>query len=95
MKKFIILVFSLTLLVSTADYSKAASARVEDPSGPEYFLDIVVLRPVGLVTTVIGTAVYIVSLPISIPTKSADKAAEKLVFAPFDYTFKRPLGVLK
>ena len=94
MKKFIILVFSLMLLVSTADYSKAATTRVEEPSGPEYLLDIVFLRPIGLVTTVFGTAIYVVSLPISIPTKSADKAAEKLVFAPYEYTFHRPLGSL-
>ncbi len=95
MKKFLILVFSLTLLVSTADFSKAASARIENPSGPEYLLDIVFLRPVGFVSTVLGTAAYVVSLPISIPTKKADKAADKLVFAPFNYTFTRPLGSIK
>ena len=92
MKKFLILVFSLMLLVSTADFSNAASARVEEPSGPEYLLDIAFLRPVGLFTIVVGSAAYIISLPISIPTKRADEAAEKLVFAPFNYTFKRPLG---
>lgn len=95
MKKFLILVFSLMLLVSTADYTRAASAKVEEPSGAEYFLDIALLRPVGLVTTVLGTAIYVVSLPISIPTSRADEAAEKLVAAPFNYTFKRPLGTLK
>lgn len=95
MKKFLILVFSLTLLVSTADYSKAASVALEDPSGPEYMLDVAFLRPIGLFATVLGTAVFVISLPVSIPTGSADKAADKLVFAPFNYTFKRPLGVLK
>lgn len=95
MKKFLILLFALTLLVSTADYSKAADVQFKEPSGPEYLLDIVFLRPVGLFTTVVGTAAYVISLPISIPTGSADEAAEKLVFAPFNYTFRRPLGTLK
>ncbi len=95
MKKFLIPLFSLMLLISTADYSKAQSMRIEEPSGPEYLLDIVFLRPIGLFSTVVGTAFYIVSLPISIPTQRADDAAEKLVFAPYNYTFKRPLGTLK
>lgn len=95
MKKFFIPLFSLMLLFSTADFSKAASMRIEEPSGPEYLLDIAFLRPIGLFSTVVGTAFYIVSLPISIPTHKADEAAEKLVFAPYHYTFTRPLGSLK
>ena len=95
MKKFLIPLFSLMLLISTADYSMAASARFEEPSGPEYLFDIVFLRPVGVLSTVVGTAAFIVSLPISIPTRTADDAAEKLVFAPYHYTVTRPLGRIK
>jgi hypothetical protein len=94
MKKFLILVFSIMLLVSTADYSKAASTRIEETSSPEILLDIVFLRPLGLLSTIVGTSVFLVSLPITIPTKSADEVASKMVYAPFNYTFRRPVGTL-
>lgn len=94
MKKFLILVFSIMLLVSTADYAKAANMKAVEASSPEILLDVVFLRPFGLVSTVVGTAVFLVTLPISIPTKSADNVASKMVYAPFNYTFRRPIGVL-
>jgi len=34
----------------------------------------------------------VVTLPLSIPTRSVDKAAQKLVVDPAKYTFVRPLG---
>ena len=40
----------------------------------------------------VGTAVFVVTLPFSIPTKSVDKAAQKLIVDPARYTFVRPLG---
>ncbi len=101
MKKFLILVFSIMLLVSTADYSNAAtnnsnvtSLGVEETSSPMMVLDVAFLRPLGLVSTVVGTAIFIVTLPISIPTKSADDVASKMVYAPFNYTFRRPIGMI-
>ena len=82
------------LLVSTADYSKAASVKIKDPTSPEILLDVIFLRPLGLLSTVAGTAVFLISLPISIPTKSADDVANTMVYVPFNYTFRRPLGSL-
>ena len=55
-------------------------------------VDILVVRPVSLVATVVGTAVFIVSLPFSIPSQSVGPTARTLVVEPFNFTFTRPIG---
>jgi hypothetical protein len=58
----------------------------------EATVDILLVRPVSLAATVVGTAVFIVSLPFSIPSKSVGATAQILVVEPFNYTFTRPIG---
>ena len=55
-------------------------------------MDALLLRPLGLAATVLGTAAFIVTLPFSLPTRSADDAAQVLIVKPATYTFARPLG---
>jgi hypothetical protein len=66
--------------------------RTENVSAEAIIADGLLLRPGGLLATVVGTAVFVVTLPFSIPTKSVDKAAQKLIVDPGRYTFVRPLG---
>ena len=66
--------------------------RTENVSAETIIADGLLLRPGGLLATVVGTAVFVVTLPFSIPTKSVDKAAQKLIVDPGRYTFVRPLG---
>lgn len=54
--------------------------------------DILLVRPVGLAAVVIGTAVFIVALPFSIPSGSVGYTARVLIVEPFKYTFQRPIG---
>ena len=54
--------------------------------------DVIIARPVGLVTTVVGSTVYVVSLPFSLLGGNEKQAREKLVKEPAAFTFKRPLG---
>ncbi len=54
--------------------------------------DILVVRPFCLVATILGSAVFVVGLPVAAITKSTDKAADALDKAPADATFKRPVG---
>jgi hypothetical protein len=58
----------------------------------EATVDILLVRPVSLAATIVGTAVFIVSLPFSIPSKSVGATAQTLVVEPFNYTFTRPIG---
>ena len=55
-------------------------------------MDILLVRPVSLAATVVGTAIFIVSLPFSIPSQSVGVTARTLVAEPFKYTFTRPVG---
>ena len=85
-----VLFLGATSLVHAADDSY--TARTEDVSAEAMIVDGLLLRPAGIVATVLGTAVFVVTLPFSIPTRSVDKAAQKLVVDPARYTFVRPLG---
>ena len=64
----------------------------KEPKAEEMLIDIILLRPLGLAATALGAAAYVISLPISLPTKSAKTAGQKLVVDPAKYTFTRPLG---
>ncbi len=57
-------------------------------------VDVLLVRPVTLVGTVLGTALFVVSLPFAIPSGSVKLTAEKLIVAPFKCTFTRPVGDL-
>lgn len=54
--------------------------------------DALVVRPLGLCATVIGGALFIISLPFSALGGNTQAAFDYLVEAPFTYTFNRPLG---
>jgi hypothetical protein len=88
-----VLLVCATSLVHAAEDSYMA--RTEDVSAETIIVDGLLLRPGGLVATVVGTAVFVVTLPFSIPTKSVDKAAQKLIVDPARYTFVRPLGQIE
>ncbi|QMU61511.1 MAG: hypothetical protein GKR92_07290 [Gammaproteobacteria bacterium] len=64
----------------------------ESGSAEVMVADAIVARPIGLVATVVGSAVYVVSLPFSILGGNEKQAREKLVTEPTAFTFKRPLG---
>lgn len=54
--------------------------------------DVIFVRPVGLAAVVVGTALFIVALPFSIPSSSVGLTARVLIVEPFNYTFVRPIG---
>ncbi|MBN1627000.1 MAG: hypothetical protein JW944_10795 [Deltaproteobacteria bacterium] len=54
--------------------------------------DILVVRPLGVAATLVGTAIFIVSMPFSAPSGSISKVADEIVLKPARFTFKRPVG---
>ena len=54
--------------------------------------DTLVVRPVCLVATAIGTSLFVVSLPIAAISRSIKRSAHVLVVIPAKATFTRPLG---
>lgn len=66
--------------------------QAEEPGGGAMVYDLVVIRPVGLVATALGSVFWVLSLPFSASGDNLDMATQKLVKEPAAYTFKRPLG---
>lgn len=54
--------------------------------------DLVFVRPFGLVGSVLGAGIFVVTLPFTVPSRSTEAAANALVAEPLEYTFNRPLG---
>ena len=65
-------------------------SRVADPA--EVAADALVVRPLGLVSTVLGAAIYVVTLPFAAIAGDVHGPARSLVGAPARFTFKRKLG---
>jgi hypothetical protein len=80
---------------SHVHYSYYGNGFAESGSAEAMIADALVARPIGLVTTVVGSAVYVVSLPFSLLGGNEKQAREKLVKEPTAFTFKRPLGKFK
>jgi uncharacterized membrane protein YfcA len=62
----------------------------DDPVTDEWnMIDLLVARPIGVVAGIVGTGVFILSLPFTIPTRSVDEAAQIFVVKPFKFSFER------
>ncbi|PIE41870.1 MAG: hypothetical protein CSA49_01435 [Gammaproteobacteria bacterium] len=62
------------------------------PTGLEMTADVVLVRPLTFVGTVLGAGVFVVSLPFSALGGNVGEAADTLVVTPFKATFVRCLG---
>ena len=65
--------------------------REEKDSGT-LAMDILIARPLGILATVAGGAIFLVSLPVSAMTGQTRLVYDKMVREPAKYTFKRSLG---
>lgn len=82
-----------TSLVYAAE-GRSPSQEQEEVSTEAILADGLLVRPFGIAATLFGAVAFVVTLPFSIPTKSVNKVAQKLVVEPARYTFNRPLGQL-
>jgi hypothetical protein len=62
------------------------------PSSAVVAFDGILGRPLGLATTIAGTGVFLVTLPMSLTSQSTAEAAWGLVGRPAGWTFVRPMG---
>jgi uncharacterized membrane protein len=89
-------VFGVIAALIVVPFATSALAQeyfeTREPSSGAMMYDMIVLRPVGAVATVIGSAVWLISLPFSAAGDNTDAATTKLVKEPAKFTFKRPLG---
>lgn len=87
----------LTLAAWLGTPGKATAVGYEDSlddcAYPETF-DLMVLRPLGMGTTVLGAALFVPLFPIALVTvgDQMGEVADNLIFSPARFTFKRDLG---
>jgi hypothetical protein len=85
-------------LLSTAAVTFATAIPALAGSQPEpnvVAIDAVVMRPALFVSTVAGSAAFVVSLPVTLISGSVKSTAHALVVTPAKATFARPLGDAK
>jgi hypothetical protein len=64
------------------------------PTADEMFIDGLFLRPFMLAETLVGTAVFLITLPFSALGGNVEEAGQRLVVDPATATFRRCLGCL-
>ena len=86
---------STTAFPAWADKSRAAKYNKpynSQTSAVAIIADVVLLRPLGLAATVVGSFFFVAALPFSLLGGNVEDSAKKLVVEPALYTFKRPAG---
>jgi hypothetical protein len=89
MRKYFLLVLFCAFLFSTF------SSRAAEEYGWNFArttTDIFIARPFTFAATLLGGAIWVVSLPITAPTRTSQETFEALVRTPWDLTFDRELG---
>lgn len=94
MNKILTQTLAATLTAGLLAFSALGHARTleETPSAAAMAGDALFARPVLFATTVVGSAIYLVSLPFSLLGGNAGEAGEVLVIRPAEATFVRCLG---
>jgi hypothetical protein len=85
--KLLILLSAVTLVAGNINVSRAG-----DDNDIATIADVTLVRPGCFLATVLGSAVFVVALPIAAISHSVGSTADTLVVAPAQATFTRPLG---
>ncbi len=91
-KKLNAFLVGLMLVITSFSAIAEQDNTVTGDKATDMVADIVVARPLGLVSTVLGTVLTVISLPFTVPTGSVGDTARELIVKPAEYTFNRPLG---
>ncbi len=86
MKKKLIVFLAVFVLIANS------APAIAEPLDAEVIGDVLISRPAGLVSIVLGTALFVVALPVTIPSGSVSTVGRVLVMNPIEFTFVRPVG---
>ncbi len=92
-QKTLACILALPLVYGTASLPQPAWAGAErEPEATVMIIDGLMVRPISLVATVVGTVAFVITLPFSALGGNVGEAGENLVVRPAAYTFFRCLG---
>jgi hypothetical protein len=86
------LVAALSTVPRTPAWAGGAADTVDDLKAEKMALDALVVRPLGVAATALGSVLYVISLPFSYTGGNQREAQQALVEDPARHTFRRPLG---
>jgi len=89
-----VLALSSVMYVPEAFSASYRDIKGSEPTGGTMLADTVLVRPFMLVSTIVGAATFVVTLPFSALGGNIGEAGNTLVVEPAKYTFLRPLGEL-
>ena len=71
----------------------STSVQAEEvPSGGEMMIDVILIRPLGVVSLALGSVLFVVSLPFTAISGSIKQSGKRLIVYPAKFTFTRKLG---
>jgi hypothetical protein len=82
------------LLLATAAPARAVSTSEALEASARAAFDLAILRPLGLVQTLVGAAAFVPFYPISLLTGGSEHVMHVCIENPIERTFRRPLGEL-
>lgn len=92
MKRTMIFAAAITLLLATSVQAQEHRRSVTGDKATDMAVDLVVVRPLGLVGAAVGTVGWVLALPFTLPSGSSKETAKEWIGDPLEYTFDRPLG---
>jgi len=91
--KSLVLIIVSVFLLTTAITPAFAQPENQNskPTAAAMVCDLVFLRPLGLAATILGSALFIISIPFT-AGRNIEYTKQKFIEEPAKYTFQRPLG---
>lgn len=86
------LIAALVFIPFTTTALAESKTVTQENSAGAMTVDLLLVRPVGIVSCVLGSAVFVVALPFSLLGGNTGESAKKLIVEPAKFTFNRPLG---
>lgn len=83
------MVLCISLIVFSSVLCAEGLAQTNPSDDELNLLDLLIARPAGIAAGIAGTAVFVVTLPFTLPTKSTTKASKMLITDPFQFSFSR------
>lgn len=86
------MLFALLISMTSVSFAEYDYYDDDEITDGEIIVDLLLVRPLGIVGSVAGLATQGVGLLFSVPGENYAETGEILVEEPLNYTFNRPLG---
>jgi len=91
MRKRLLVMLTVVVVIGMVYSLSWAQAAWRDPIQDEFdTADLFLARPAAVGAAIIGTGLFVLSLPFTIPTGGVEDAADMFIAKPFQFAFERP-----